>query len=93
MSGSVVWKHDLRDEVNHVDLPLGAVVLHVAEQHGVLRLWEVHGVGVTGTEHRVFRVAGTGHPFPVVGANARQHVGSLLVAGGDYVFHVFEETP
>ena len=88
---NVVWKHDLLDVVNRLDLPLGATVLHVAEQHGVIRLWEVHAADATATERRIFRVAGTGAPFPVVGANARQHVGSLVTSGGAFVFHVFED--
>lgn len=90
---SVVWKHDLRDMVNVLDLPLGAAVPYVAEQYGVIRLWEVHDSDALATERRTFRIAGTGHPFPVATANAQRHVGSFLTEGGAFVFHVFEETP
>jgi hypothetical protein len=86
---SVVWKHELPEVVNDLTLVPGARVVHVAEQNSRLCLWEVHVVGQPPSEVRRFRVAGTGHEFP---PNWQRHVGSLLAAGGAYVFHVFEES-
>jgi hypothetical protein len=87
---AVVWKHPLRMAVlNRLDLPLGATVLTVDNQPGVgLCLWEAHDPEQTKTEQRTFRIVGTGH---VEDFAPGLHVGTVLVEGGLYVWHVFEE--
>jgi hypothetical protein len=86
---AVVWKHDLGSSVG-VDLTLhrGAQILHFAEQHDRLCLWELHDADETGRETRRFRILGTGDPHPSL--MPARFVGTALCHGGDYVFHLFE---
>jgi hypothetical protein len=82
----VVWKYDLSGVEWTFRMPSGAMVRHVAEQDGQIRLWaEVDPSALL--ENRTFVVAGTGHPLP---NRELQFVGSLLAAGGEFVFHVYE---
>ena len=82
----VVHKYpvDIDDYVT-AQMPVGAEVIHVAEQHGRLCLWASVDPTLT-LEERRFRIAGTGHHIRgAIGS----HIGSVLLAGGDLVFHVF----
>jgi hypothetical protein len=91
VSEKMVHKHQLEPGVTKLDLVRGAEILLAAEQHGNAFLWEAHSTEETSRETRWFHVVGTGIPFnrmfPVVA-----HVGSFLIPGGDFVFHVFEVT-
>ncbi len=83
-----VWKFPLCDVVNKVELPPGAEVLHVAEQHGQITLWarlDPSARCVT----RTFHVVGTA---PSVPDRATAFRGTAMAAGGVLVFHVFEGT-
>jgi hypothetical protein len=90
VSAIVVWKHPLLLDSDQtvLDLPRGATVLHFAEQHGQLCLWEAHLLGETEIERRAFRIVGTGIPADV---DPSRHLGTTLVHGGTFVFHLFEE--
>jgi hypothetical protein len=70
-----------------VPMPIGAEVLCVQVQHDEPFLWARVLPG-NAMVPRHFRIAGTGHDL---GSNVGQHVGSFQMAGGDLVFHVFEE--
>lgn len=83
---SVVWKYDLPDRVTRRQMPAGAKPIHVAEQHGMIRLWAIVEPD-NPPEERGFIVVGTGHEFDPAGL---QLIGSLLTPGGTFVFHVFE---
>lgn len=85
----VVWKHDLGENVG-VELTLhrGAMILHFAEQHGRLCLWEMHDADETETELRRFRVLGTGFPHPNL--MPARFIATALFHDGDHVFHLFE---
>jgi hypothetical protein len=85
----VIWKHDLGEHIA-ADLKLhrGAQVLHFAEQHGRMCIWEMHDADETELEHRRFRIVGTGDPFPKL--MPARYVATALFHGGDYVFHLFE---
>lgn len=82
-----IWKHALDRDTNVLMLHRGAQVLHVAVQHNQVQLWEAHDEDEQEKVRRRFRVVGTGHSFPGVGS----HIGSVLTARGEFVFHVFEE--
>jgi hypothetical protein len=75
-----------------LDLPTGAVLLHVADQGGIACLWAmVHTERET--ERRYFRVFGTGHP--IEGEEQLTFVGTFqqsspINALPSFVWHVFE---
>jgi hypothetical protein len=87
---TVVWKHQLPGVANTLRLTRGAKILHLAEQHGALCLWEAHEDGENAVETRTFEILGTGHPGDV---DPARFVGTVLRHGGAYVFHLFETTP
>lgn len=67
-------------------MPRGALVLHVATQHGEPFLWAL--VDPTApVETRGFIIYGTGHD---VTEDAGKHLGSFLIFSDSLVFHVFE---
>lgn len=83
---SEIWKYELRIADEQIlEMPEGAELLHVAEQHGTLNLWA--RVIPTGQdiERRVILIRGTGTPIW-----SQRHIGSVLTAGGDLVWHVFD---
>jgi hypothetical protein len=87
-----VWKYPLPPtDVFAVDLPAGAEVLHVEQQRDTVCMWALVDPDQPLVRHRRFRLVGTGHPIPEP-TDARQHVGSFLVRGGAFVFHLFELT-
>jgi hypothetical protein len=85
-----VWKYTLPvSDIAMQSMPLNAEVIHVAEQHGQLCMWAL--VRPSNPQvMRHFRIAGTGHP---ISNEIQRHVGSVLLADGDLVFHVFEVRP
>ncbi len=85
---TTIWKYELSGGVNAVQMPLGAHPLHVAEQHGRIMLWARVDPDARPTT-RTFRVIGTGH---IIDGDPGEHVGSLLVNNGAFVFHVFDES-
>lgn len=77
-----VWKYDV--ESGSVSMPLGAEILSVQMQRGVITLWAL--VDPTApVVTRSFVVVGTGHDLPD---------GNLMYRGtvqaGTFVWHVFE---
>lgn len=82
-----VYKYNLpMDDYVTINLPRGAEVLHVGVQHGETQLWAKVDTGKP-AEKRRFRIAGTGHPLD---GDKLEFVGTLMLAGGGLVFHVFE---
>jgi hypothetical protein len=86
---AVVWKYVLAPVPEQtINIPVGAQLLHVAEQNGQLCLWakvDLSGAVVS----RRFYVAATGYEMP----SYVEHIGTALMQGGDLVFHVFEDVP
>lgn len=81
-----VWKFPLFMGSGNIEMPVGAEILHVAEQNGQMCLWALvdpHAL----SEGRRFMVIGTGHEIvePVL-----RHIGTALMFGGSLVFHAFE---
>jgi hypothetical protein len=84
-----VWKFRLNiDDRSELQMPVGAKVLHIAEQQGVARLWALVDPDAP-LEFRKFRLAGTGHP--IQNGFALKHHGSFLMRGDKLVFHLFED--
>lgn len=81
-----------------ISMPRGAEILTVAKREGsrvmlgvgsheAVEMWALVDPDEP-TEDRRIRVAGTGHPLPDV--DTLQFHGSVQLAGGQLVFHVFE---
>ncbi len=86
---SEVWKFRLNiDDRSELEMPVGAKVLHVAEQRGVARLWALVDPAAP-LEFRKFRLTGTGHA--IHNGFALTHHGSFLMSEDMRAFHLFEE--
>ena len=73
--------------VHHI--PAGARLLHCAEQHGQVALWfEVPDPEAPKVEHG-YQLFGTG-TGPI--GDHLVYVGTVLLAGGDLVLHVYERS-
>ena len=81
-----IWKWTLGPE-RRIDMPKGARLLDVQEQHGQPQLWALVNPEEKELEARSFRAYGTGHP--IKGAPG-QYVGTFQLDHGGLVFHVFE---
>lgn len=71
-------------------VPAGAYVMHVAEQRGVLTVWCQAFESAPLTTKLLVLPTGADIDYesrPGIG----RHVGSAVCAGGDFVWHLFEE--
>lgn len=80
-----IWKWTLKIETT-IDMPAGAKLLAVQEQHGEPQLWALVDPGAD-KHPRTFHVHGTGRDLP---DEPGQYVGTFQMRGGSMVFHVFE---
>lgn len=90
-----VWKYPLAVRVEQtVEMPMGARVIHVAEQWGKPMVWaEVIGTDTFAkayTRPRRFYIIGTGHVFDTRQAQI-EYRGTVLLQRGHLVLHVYEE--
>jgi hypothetical protein len=95
---AAVWKYELGPGVTVLQLPVGAIALHVGHQAGGVFLWALviaerdspTGPGPVPTEPRAFLTLGTGHRAHP--ATIGHHVGTVQfpTSLGDLVWHVFE---
>ena len=84
-----IWKYELpMQEDVYLQMPEGAEVLSVGEQHGRLCLWALVDDNAC-TEGRAFSIRGTG--YPADGVETQTHIGTVVTAGGALVWHVFEQ--
>lgn len=82
-----IWKFPfpITDEFE-LNIPLGAKMLHVEEQHGIPCLWAECDPGKEARSME-FVLYGTGHPMEeYVG---QVYVGTFLSMDGDLVFHLY----
>lgn len=85
-----VWKYRLEiEDYNDVYMPLGATVLSVALQAGIICLWVLVDPEASLIRRR-FRIAGTGHP---IDEEQHEFIGTVLYPWLGLVFHVFEVEP
>lgn len=80
-----VWKYalEITDE-QHVVMPWGAELLHVAEQNGKIALW-ARVITAQPEVRRLILIRGTGHPI-----DFQPYVGTVVTAHGRLVWHVFD---
>lgn len=80
-----IWKYQLRlIDVQEVDMPLNAEVLHLDMQGPYPCIWVYLDPDLNGTERRTFVTHGTGHKIP------DNHVYIGTYQDGPFVWHVFE---
>lgn len=79
---------EVRDIIE-VQMPAGALPLHFDFQRGVLCVWAVIDPDALEVETKRFRMAGTGHDLDV-GETPIRFMNTLLLHGGELVFHFFE---
>lgn len=82
----------LKDYVE-IELPAGAKILHINEQHNSLQdkelmLWALVDPNISLKEKRKIRIVGTGHP--IQGLEKLKHINTAILFSGDYVLHFFE---
>lgn len=80
-----VWKFKLHPYARNM-LPVGAKPLSVHAQGSDLCLWALVDTDAP-LEDREFVIVGTGHELY---DHAGAFIGSALLAGGEFVLHVFE---
>lgn len=89
-SHDTIWKFPLLiNDLVELQMPKGAVVLHVALQGKQPCLWALVN-STEPTEIRKFRIVGTGHLISLNEVPLLTYIGSFLMHGGALVFHVFE---
>ena len=77
---------ELEDQVT-VSMPVGAKVLSVQVQKGIVCLWVLINTKEKVDEFREFNVVGTGHDIDF---NTNKFVGTFQLMEGNLVFHLFE---
>lgn len=89
-----IWKFpcDIADDLT-INMPLGAQILTVQMQHGVPCIWALVDDAMPKLAHK-FAWRGTGHNCdtltPRHHESAPKHVGTVQMANGNLVFHLFE---
>lgn len=89
-----VWKFALPGDLNEIEMPIGAEVLSVGQQHGKPCLWALCDMENKRKELRKFRTVGTGTGFD----DTCRFVGRFTFKLDDMAetileWHVFEVKP
>jgi hypothetical protein len=84
----VIWKYELPHLETELEVPLGAQVVHIGDQHNKLCAWLMVDPLESAMETKRFKVVTTGLNFPLneVGGLIR----TVIMRGGTYVAHVYE---
>lgn len=83
-----IWKYPLQlTDDQTVSMPLGAQILHVAEQHEEVCLWALVNPEVMRADHAI-RIIGSGQ---AISDDPGKFVGTFMMHGGSLVFHVFSD--
>jgi hypothetical protein len=82
-----IWKHvlDLQTNIIVIEMPLGAEILTAREQGSAICIW-YQCDPTQPMEKRKFVIVPTGGAAP----DQAPYIGTVLLEGGMYVFHVFE---
>lgn len=88
---TVIYKYQLDRQLSEVELPVGATILKVDEQHGNIMLWAL--VDPTQkSEARQVVVIGTGNEIRTP-TERLNFINTFFIQGGLFVFHAFEVLP
>lgn len=84
-----IWKRALKlTQHQDVELPIGAKIIHVAEQDGNICLWFICD-STAKLEVKQIQIAGTGQEAP--NGDYYRYLGTAMLAKGLFVWHVFEK--
>ena len=84
-----IWKYTIPVlDIFSLELPQGAKILTVQEQHGNPQIWVLVNSDKT-LETRIFRLVGTGHPIEIEDSKL-EYIGTVQVVGGSFIGHLFE---
>lgn len=86
-----IWKYTLNPGRTLLEIPSGGQVLTVQVQHGEVRIWVLVRPEAS-LVTREFTVYGTGHEVPEDPTCTRAYLGTIQMAEGSLIFHVFETT-
>lgn len=85
----VVYKYPLeKTDVNYIELPMTAKLLHVASQYGDWMLWALVNPREKTFVKRGIRIVGTGHR--VRGICSDDYINTFTEEGGALVWHAFQ---
>lgn len=85
----IIFKYKITPVERMISLPVGAEVLHIHDQHGVICMWVLVDPDEKETTCRFFTVYGTGQALPEM--YRRDYLGTVMYDNGNLVLHVFEE--
>ena len=84
-----IYKYTIPVEDNFsLELPKGAEILTVQEQHGSPQIWALVNPDTSFTETRNFRLAGTGHLIEE--KEGLEYIGTFQLSDGAFIGHLFE---
>jgi hypothetical protein len=91
LSEITVHKFDVpMKEFFEIQMPVGANILSVHEQHGDIKLWAIVNANSNVLlESRKFFMVGTGAIF-INASKDLNFIGTVHLLQGNYVFHIFE---
>lgn len=83
-----IWKFPLKMQgVQTLDIPEGAVILHIELQYGQVCVWALVNPKAKKT-HRTFAMYGTGQLLDV--SAEEEHIFTFSQDEGSFIWHVFE---
>lgn len=92
----IIYKYILQDTIGEnqiLALPKDAEILHFALQHDEWTIWCLLPVqNITEHENRTFLITGTGWNIHLQDKEHLEHIGTVLVDNGNFVWHLFEIT-
>lgn len=84
-----IWKFKLHiTDIQHVQMPMGAKILSVANLHGNVVLYALVDPHEQGRENRLIEIIGTGNPIQSNSPVSRNFIGTVVA--DPFVWHVFE---
>ena len=85
-----IWKIQLRAQDNQVvAMPIGSQILTVQIQKGNICLWFSVDPEENQLVERHIRIIGTGKP--IIDEPVLQYIGTVQMAEGDLIWHIFEK--
>lgn len=83
-----IWKYEIKiTNEQTLELPLNAEILIAQRQYDTPCVWVKVEERIGQKEKRTIEVFGTGHPMS---DEPRRYIGTIQIAGGGLVWHVFE---
>lgn len=84
-----VFKYKLEPDKETMQLPTGARLISVIEQHGNIVVYAMVNESAEGVEDYEFKVAGTGNGLGTEDIEEYTFLGTVGMDGNTFVFHIF----